>query len=104
MFEKLIASDPNPPPYMQGYLSQRSIQAALGVPLNYTEVIESVNQVFAKTGDMNRGGRIHDIGLALDSGIKVAMVYGDRDAVSNRTNRVQRFSQCRHATGAAGRQ
>ena|ERR1700761_2553429 len=103
MSRKLIASDPNPPPYMLGYLSQRSIQAALGVPLNYTEVIESVNQVFVKTGDMNRGGRIDEIGLALDNGIKVAMVYGDRDGVSNKTNFVERFSYFRHVIGSEGR-
>jgi hypothetical protein len=62
-------------------VSQKSIQAALGIPLNYTEVMESVNQVFIKTGDMQRGGRVEEIGLVLSNGIKVAMLYGDRDAV-----------------------
>jgi hypothetical protein len=67
---------------MIGYLAQRSVQAALGVPLNYSDVIEGVNQVFTKTGDMHRGGFAEDLGYLLDSGVKVAMVYGDRDAVS----------------------
>jgi carboxypeptidase C (cathepsin A) len=76
------AKDPSPPPYPIGYLAQKSVQEALGVPLNYTDVIESVNQVFVQTGDMHRGGKIEDMALALDNGIKVALVFGDRDAVS----------------------
>jgi hypothetical protein len=67
---------------MIGYLAQRSVQAALGAPLNYTDVMESVNQVFSKVGDMARGGFIEDMGYLLDTGVKVAMVYGDRDYVS----------------------
>jgi len=74
--------DPEPDPYMNGYLSRGEVQAALGVPVNYTEVIESVNQVFVRTGDMNRGGAIEDMASLLDNGVKVAMMYGDRDAVS----------------------
>jgi hypothetical protein len=66
---------------MIGYLAQRSIQAALGVPLNYSDVIEGVNQVFTQTGDMHRGGLIEALGELLNSGVKVALVFGDRDAV-----------------------
>jgi carboxypeptidase C (cathepsin A) len=73
--------DPFPESYMIGYLAQRSVQAALGAPLNYTDVMESVNQVFSRVGDIVRGGFIEDIGFLLNSGVKVAMMYGDRDMV-----------------------
>ena len=66
---------------MVGYLAQRHVQEALGVPLNYTEVVESVNQMFSRIGDHARGGFIEDMGYLLDSGVKIAMMYGDRDYV-----------------------
>jgi hypothetical protein len=66
---------------MIGFLAQAWVQEALGVPLNYTEVIESVNQVFAQVGDYARGGSVADLGFILDGGTKVALVYGDRDHV-----------------------
>ncbi|KAF2664858.1 putative carboxypeptidase S1 [Microthyrium microscopicum] len=75
--------DPDPHPYMIGYLARQDVQKALGVPVNYTEVIESVNQVFTKTGDMNRPGPMDDLAYLLDNGIKVHMMYGDRDGTCN---------------------
>jgi hypothetical protein len=67
---------------MIGFVAQRWVQEALGVPLNYTEVIESVNQVFSQVGDYARGGSVADLGFILDAGTKVALMYGDRDYVS----------------------
>ncbi|GAT30501.1 carboxypeptidase S1 [Aspergillus luchuensis] len=55
---------------------------ALGVPVNYTMSSEAVGDSFDSTGDYPRNdprGMIGDIGYLLDSGVKVAMVYGDRD-------------------------
>jgi hypothetical protein len=85
-------------------VSQKSIQAALGVPLNYTEVMESVNQVFVKTGDMHRGGRVEEIGLVLSNGIKVAMLYGDRDAVRKSLISNSITKNFRHVIGSEVRQ
>ncbi|KAL4747104.1 hypothetical protein BDW72DRAFT_22979 [Aspergillus terricola var. indicus] len=74
--------DPFPPPYYLGYLSQHWVQDALGVPINFTESIDSVYSAFGSIGDYARSdvrGYLEDLAYVLDSGIKVALVYGDRD-------------------------
>ncbi|PTU24790.1 hypothetical protein P175DRAFT_049770 [Aspergillus ochraceoroseus IBT 24754] len=74
--------DPFPPPYFLGYLSQHWVQGALGVPVNFTESTDSVYDGFSSTGDYPRAdvhGYLEDLAYVLDSGIKVALVYGDRD-------------------------
>ncbi|KAL2854636.1 Alpha/Beta hydrolase protein [Aspergillus pseudodeflectus] len=74
--------DPFPPPYYLGYLSQHWVQDALGVPINFTESVDSVYTGFSSTGDYPRSdvhGYLEDLAYVLDSGIKVALVYGDRD-------------------------
>jgi carboxypeptidase D len=74
--------DPFPPNYFLGFLNQHWVQAALGVPINFTESIDSVYQGFQSTGDYARAdvhGYLDDIAYVLDAGIKVALVYGDRD-------------------------
>ncbi|KAA8647637.1 hypothetical protein EYZ11_013058 [Aspergillus tanneri] len=74
--------DPFPPEFLLGFLNQHWVQGALGVPINFTESIDSVFGGFGATGDYPRSdvrGYLEDIGYVLDSGIKVALVYGDRD-------------------------
>ncbi|KAJ5381249.1 Carboxypeptidase S1 [Penicillium cataractarum] len=74
--------DPFPSNYFLGFLNQHWVQGALGVPINFTESIDSVYQGFQSTGDYARAdvhGYLDDIAYVLDSGIKVALVYGDRD-------------------------
>ncbi|PWY70277.1 alpha/beta-hydrolase [Aspergillus heteromorphus CBS 117.55] len=76
------SKDPFPPPYYMGYLNQPWVQSALGVPINWTQAAESVEQAFHSTGDYSRSdtrGFVHDLAYVLDSGVKVALVYGDRD-------------------------
>ncbi|KAJ5087807.1 hypothetical protein N7456_011423, partial [Penicillium angulare] len=78
--------DPFPEPFYFGYLSQHWVQKALGVPINFTESIDSVSRGFASTGDYPRAdvhGYLHDIGYLLDNGIKVSLIYGDRDYACN---------------------
>lgn len=74
--------DPFPPNYFLGFLNQHWVQGALGVPINFTESIDSVYEGFQSTGDYARAdvrGYLDDLAYILDSGIKVALVYGDRD-------------------------
>ncbi|KAF9890986.1 hypothetical protein FE257_005243 [Aspergillus nanangensis] len=76
------ALDPTPPPYFAGFLNQHWVQGALGVPINWTQSVDSVYNGFSATGDYPRAdvrGYLDDIAYVLDSGIKVALVYGDRD-------------------------
>ncbi|KAH0544617.1 hypothetical protein FGG08_001267 [Glutinoglossum americanum] len=78
-----LSPDPFPPQYLLGYLSQHWVQGALGVPVNYTEISGPVFSNFGSTGDYTRGGYLEDIGYILNRGIKVALVYGDRDYSCN---------------------
>ncbi|KAI9852598.1 MAG: hypothetical protein M1838_000252 [Thelocarpon superellum] len=75
--------DPFPPSYFIGYLNNHWVQGALGVPVNYTESVNSVGNAFDQTGDYARGGFLEDLSFLLDSGVKVALVYGDRDYACN---------------------
>ncbi|PYH98993.1 alpha/beta-hydrolase [Aspergillus ellipticus CBS 707.79] len=77
-----VSKDPFPPPYYMGYLNQHWVQRALGVPINWTQSAESVSEAFHSTGDYPRSderGLVGDLAYILDQGIKVALVYGDRD-------------------------
>jgi len=82
-----IDPDPFPPSYFLGFLSQHWVQAALGVPVNYTESVDSVYYAFSAVGDYPRrdirGGYLADLAYLLDSGVKVALMYGDRDYACN---------------------
>ncbi|KAL4890087.1 Alpha/Beta hydrolase protein [Aspergillus ambiguus] len=74
--------DPFPPPYLVGFLNQHWVQGALGVPINFTQSVNSVYEGFSSVGDYPRSdvrGYLDDLAYVLDSGIKVALVYGDRD-------------------------
>jgi carboxypeptidase C (cathepsin A) len=72
-----------PVPFYEGYLNQPHIQQALGVPLNWTQSIGSVAAAFRSIGDYPRPGWKEDLAYLLDSGVKVALVYGDRDYACN---------------------
>ncbi|KAH0541833.1 hypothetical protein FGG08_003716 [Glutinoglossum americanum] len=75
--------DPFPPPYLQGFLNQHWVQKSLGVPVNHTLSSRAVARSFGSTGDHCRGGQLEDLKFILESGIKVALVYGDRDFICN---------------------
>ncbi|OQD88259.1 hypothetical protein PENANT_c004G06366 [Penicillium antarcticum] len=78
--------DPFPAPYFLGWLNQHWVQGALGVPINFTESNDGVYYAFSSSGDYPRSdvhGYLEDIAYVLDSGIKVALVYGDRDYACN---------------------
>ena len=82
-----INPDPFPPNYYLGYLSQAYVQAALGVPVNFTSESNAPYFAFEETGDFARstvnGGYLQDLAFILDSGIKLALIYGDRDYICN---------------------
>lgn len=51
--------------------------------MNFTPASRAVYQGFTSTGDMAKGGLLEDIAYILDHGVKVAMLYGDRDYACN---------------------
>ena len=68
------------------YLADKEVREALGVPVNFTVLSNTVGKAFNLTGDYPRRdprGYFEDIATLLDSGIQVAMVYGDRDYACN---------------------
>ena len=75
--------DPFPPPFYEGYLNQPHVQAALGVPLNWTQSSSVVSAAFRGIGDYPRPGWLEDLAYLLDNGIKVTLMYGDRDFACN---------------------
>ncbi|WEW56556.1 serine-type carboxypeptidase [Emydomyces testavorans] len=80
------SADPFPPNYYKGFLSQAHIQEAIGVPVNFTISSSAVSRGFSKIGDYPRSdmhGYLEDLAYLLDSGVKVSLVYGDRDYACN---------------------
>ncbi|PHH89440.1 hypothetical protein CDD83_6045 [Cordyceps sp. RAO-2017] len=66
----------------QQYLTQDRVLKALGVPVNMTDFSSTCQQAFSSTGDGSRG-KLDTLAPLLDSGVQVAMVYGDRDWICN---------------------
>jgi Serine carboxypeptidase len=77
------SNDPFPPPNMLGYLTEESVLKAIGVPVNYTLASMMVNRAFENAFDSIRGGFLDDIAFLLESGVKIHMMYGDRDFACN---------------------
>ncbi|KAK8023115.1 serine carboxypeptidase [Apiospora marii] len=65
------------------YLNTAPVQAALGTALNYTETNHRVAAAFRATGDYERQALVPQLAALLDRGVRVALVYGDRDYICN---------------------
>ncbi|GKT76086.1 serine carboxypeptidase [Colletotrichum tofieldiae] len=84
--------DPFPAPHLYGYLTEGDVLSSLGVPVNYSESSGAVGKGFSQTfdehyaeaiTDMILGGFGESIGYLLDNGVKVHLMYGDRDYACN---------------------
>lgn len=75
--------DPFPPNLYLEYLNTAAVQASIGAPLNFTSSSATVLAAFKQTGDHDRGGQIAELASLLDKGIRVALIYGDRDYICN---------------------
>ncbi|KAF2734906.1 alpha/beta-hydrolase [Polyplosphaeria fusca] len=73
-------NDPFPPRYPSSFLNQDWVKQALGIPdgLNHTQVSMSVANNFFGTGDFIVR-TVDSLNSLLEHGVKVVMVYGDRD-------------------------
>jgi carboxypeptidase D len=96
--------DSFPPRYIGGYLNSQEVQLELGVPLNATGFsatvfngsfrpqdvsctgLELTAAAYMHTGDFVSGSNLPYLGSLLDQGVKVALVYGDRDYQCNCTS------------------
>jgi carboxypeptidase C (cathepsin A) len=75
--------DPFPPSTYLEYLNTQAFQSAIGSPLNYTETNYQVVDAFTSTGDYERQALVPNIADLLNSGIRVGLMYGDRDYICN---------------------
>ena len=75
--------DPFPSSTYLDYLNSADVQAAIGVSINYTETNSAVANAFIQTGDYERGDQISQMAYLLTLGVRVALVYGDRDYICN---------------------
>ncbi|KAI4240433.1 MAG: hypothetical protein L6R40_005144 [Gallowayella cf. fulva] len=78
-----IMPSPFPPSTYLEYLNTAELQSAIGVAVNYTESNSAIGNAFLQTGDYERGDQIHQLGYLLSLGVRVALIYGDRDYVCN---------------------
>ncbi|ODH49167.1 hypothetical protein GX48_04674 [Paracoccidioides brasiliensis] len=65
------------------YLNTAKVQAALGVPLNYTGSSDVIRSAFISTGDYLRKSYVPELASLSASGVRVALIYGDSDYVCN---------------------
>jgi carboxypeptidase C (cathepsin A) len=75
--------NPFPDLHYLEYLNTRAVQQAIGVPVNYTQTSLTVFGAFNSTGDYARDGILADLASLLESGVRVALIYGDRDYICN---------------------
>lgn len=75
--------DPFPLPHMYGYLTEESVLSALGVPVNYTEIAGAVAKGFVNSYDIDDGSFLESVAYLLDAGVKVHLMYGDRDYMTS---------------------
>lgn len=75
--------NPFPDSLYLDYLNQADVQLAIGVPVNFTQDSLAVSGAFLEAGDYVRDGIIQDIVELLDNGVRVALIYGDRDYICN---------------------
>lgn len=75
--------DPFPEWLYLDYLNDVNVQDSIGVPINYTTSSDAVYDAFLRTGDIVKEGSITELAEILESGIRIALIYGDRDFICN---------------------
>jgi carboxypeptidase C (cathepsin A) len=78
-----MTPNPFPPSTYLEYLNNAAVQAAIGAVVNYTESNDAVSTAFISTGDYDRGDQISELAILLSMGVRVALIYGDRDYICN---------------------
>jgi len=75
-----LLPDDQPPIYANGWANRAWIQQELGVAVNFTaDSYVTQTLMTGVTGDAFRRAGLKDIEYLLDSGVKVSLIYGDRD-------------------------
>lgn len=77
-----LLPDSSPSVYGQEFLNNERVRKELGAKVNFTDTSNVVANGFIATGDFVRG-YTSELASLLDAGVKVALVYGDRDYRAN---------------------
>ncbi|KAK5995117.1 Serine carboxypeptidase A [Cladobotryum mycophilum] len=77
------SANPTPSQLMMEYLNWLPLQRAIGTPVNFTMSSNNVFTEFYQTGDISRDGNVLRLAALLNKGIRVGMIYGDRDYICN---------------------
>ncbi|KAK0617165.1 serine carboxypeptidase [Immersiella caudata] len=72
-----------PPNFYVDYLNSRPVQEAIGSVINYTDINPVVYNAFLSTGDWVRDAMIPKLAALLARGVRIGLVYGDRDYICN---------------------
>ncbi|KAH0544536.1 hypothetical protein FGG08_001308 [Glutinoglossum americanum] len=72
-----------PPSTFLEYLNTGELLQAIGARINFTQSSGPVFDAFSATGDYERGPQLSDLTALLTSGVRVALIYGDRDFICN---------------------
>ncbi|KAJ0417547.1 Alpha/Beta hydrolase protein [Aspergillus carlsbadensis] len=80
-----IPTNTHPAPYADGFFNREWVQQALGGKVNYTSNSNAVYNAFGSTGNalISRGRAMHEFASIMEQGVKLNLVYGDRDYVCN---------------------
>ncbi len=78
-----LLPDSFPPSTYLDYVNSDSFLAGIGSPINYSETDPQVVSAFTSTGDYERESLIPAIASLLNDGIRVGLIYGDRDYICN---------------------
>ncbi|KAI0386385.1 alpha/beta-hydrolase [Hypomontagnella monticulosa] len=78
-----LLPDSFPPRRYLEYVNTAAFQTAIGTRLNYTETNSQVAAAFASTGDYEREAMVPKLASLLNSGVRVGLIYGDRDYICN---------------------
>ncbi|KAK1759483.1 alpha/beta-hydrolase [Echria macrotheca] len=65
------------------YLNSRAVQESIGSLVNYTDTNAAVYTAFISTGDFVRDAMVPKLASLLSRGIRIGLVYGDRDYICN---------------------
>lgn len=72
-----------PPYHYLTYLNTLPVQLALGTPINHTGTSPAVYSAFLSTGDPVRTSLIPKLSALLLRGVRIGLIYGDRDYICN---------------------
>lgn len=78
-----LLPDSFPPSTYLEHLNTATFLAGIGSPVNFTETNFQVVAAFESTGDYERQTLIPDIANLLTQGVRVGLIYGDRDYICN---------------------